>query len=164
MILPLKNRIDEATFQAHFPLPYVVRALSPWEAKACGLDPEIQQWRFELPFVYVSDKFGRIETEAGRTTDFASIPRGLQSWLQNDSPVILLASAPHDRLFETLGVTGPEGTILSFTHCNDVLTEAMYYLGATSFQRAAVYKAVMQGGKTLWNHRCDEQGKPERKA
>lgn len=159
----INNGISKDMFQAHFPLPYVVRALSPWEAVACGLDPEVQQWRFEQPFIYESDKFGRIYIEADRTTDFASIPRGLQGFLQNDSPVILLASAPHDRLFETLGERYPNGEILTFDQCNQVLTEAMYYLGATSWQRAAVYKAVSAGGKSLWNQHCDDQDKPNRK-
>jgi len=162
--LQLINGIDLATFASRFPLPYVVRALTPWEAVAAGLPTDVQQWIFEQPFEYESDRFGRIEIEAGRTTDFASVPRGLQNFLQNDSPVILLASAPHDKLFETLGETFPGGPILTFDECNQLLTEAMFYLGATGFQRAAVYKAVSEGGRTLWNSHCDALNKPERKA
>jgi hypothetical protein len=158
--LILENGITAATFASRFPLPYIVRALSPWEAVAAGLDPVVH----EQPFIYESDKFGRIYVEAGRTTDFASVPRGLQNFLQNDSPVILLASAPHDKLFETLGEQYPGGPLLTFDQCNEVLTEAMYYLGAKEFQRAAVYKAVSLGGKTLWNAHCDALNKPERKA
>lgn len=161
--LILRNGATEAVFKARFPLPYVVRAMTPWEAVAAGLNPEVQQWVFEQPFIYESDAYGRIYIDAGRTTDFASIPRAFQNCLQNDAPVILLASAPHDKLFETLGEIYPGGPVLTFGECNAVLTEAMYYLGATEFQRSAVYSAVSIFGKGIWNQRCDELNEPDRK-
>ena len=81
------------------------------------------------------------------------------------APPRLLASAPHDRLFETLGerYPGQAEPPLTFDECNQVLTEAMYYLGATAVQRAAVMKAVTYGGKSLWNAHCDELKQPDRK-
>ena len=160
----LHNDITAEAFAHRFPLPYVVWALSPWQARDCGLDLAVQQWRYVQRFGYLSDTYGWIEIEAGRITDFASIPRGLQNLLQNDSPQILLASGPHDKLFETLGETRPGGPVLTFEQCNKLLVEAMYYLGATDLQRWAVFEAVQTGGKSLWNKRCEELGKPERRA
>ena len=177
------NGISEESYNAHFPLPYCTRYLSEWECRRLGLDPEDPNWVFTAPFVYESDRFGRIYTPVDDTTDGASVPRqtGLLTALTRVSPHILPASGPHDRLFERVGLTdqpmdahtmellATQGLLapgqtcrrLSFDQCNEVLAEAMWYCDATKVERTEAYFAVSTGGKAIWNRHCDEQGLPQ---
>lgn len=149
--LILSNKITEEEYSKRFPLPFVVSALNPWEAARKSLSPDRTWWKFSSPFSYVSDRFGRIDIEAGFITDFASIPPALRSKIDDDSPEMLRASAPHDKLFSTKGVIPHSGKILTFTECNQLLTEAMYYCGASGLLRAEVFAAVELFGKSHWN-------------
>jgi hypothetical protein len=171
MDLILPNTIDEATFQARFPLPYCTRALTPWEARRVGLDWTVQQWIFTAPFIYNSDRFGPINIPTGFTTDAASVPPRLQSVIGRTDPRILGPSAPHDWLFtrngltdqpldqETMDLLADQGLLeaqqtcrrLTFEQTNELLVEAMWYCGADEEIRAAVYEAVQIGGKATWN-------------
>jgi len=169
LILP--NHIDEHAFRAAFPLPYQTRALSPWEAYGLGLNHKVQWWYFEEPFEYHSAKFGPICIPKGAITDAASVPLRLQSLIGRTDPTIIFASAPHDWLFDTCGMTeqplGPQTLLLlddqgllepgqttrrlTFDQCNEVLIEAMGICGASKAMRHLVFLAVKNGGKKLWN-------------
>ena len=133
----------ESAFLAHFPLPFCVTALTPLES------PTSSQWRYLSPFAYVSDKFGRIDIPAGFRTDFASIPHALHGIIDDDDPAILFPSGPHDWLFSNGGDTG-NGRILTFSESNEVLTEAMFWCGASSELRAIVFQTVELFGKSHW--------------
>lgn len=146
----MPSKITKEQFMARFPLPYCVQAINPFRAKELGLSSDVVWWEFKLPFRYVSDKYGVVDIPAGFITDFASVPTCLESIISSDAPEILFASAPHDFLFEKHGKR-PGVPDLSFNDVNELLTEAMYYCGANSFQRAEVAIAVKIGGKKLWN-------------
>jgi hypothetical protein len=169
--LTLSNGVSEESYNAHFPEPYNVKALTPWEAKELGLDPSVQQWIFLSEFKYISDKFGEILIPKDFTTDFASVPARLQSIISSCSPLILRPSAPHDWLYTENGLTtqlydpktlellqaqgllypGQTYRRLTFEQVNELLCEAMFYCGAGPAIRAAVYEAVQIGGKSTWN-------------
>lgn len=171
MKLLLENGIPEPAFKARFPLPYCTRALSPWEAQEHGLDWSVQQWAFTAPFIYVSDKFGQVYIPCGFTTDAASVPSRLQSIIGRTDRRILFPSAAHDWLYSRCGLTGQpldgktavllekQGLLepnqltrrLTFDQANELLTEAMYYCGASASLRAEVKFAVQEGGKETWN-------------
>lgn len=145
----LHNGITEELFLSRFPDPYLVRALSPFEADKEKLDSWQDQWRFEQPFRYVSDRFGLVTVPAGMITDFASIPAAVRNIIDDDSPLILFASAPHDWLF---GAKGQRAGMppMSFHDCNLLLVEAMYYCGAPEAIRGIVFEAVQIGGRAHW--------------
>lgn len=146
--MKLGNGIAESDFLKRFPLTYKVRALTPWQAAKRGVDHAIQHWEFLSDFVFVSDKFGAITVPTGFVTDFASIPRAARSLIDDDSPTILYGSAPHDKLFSY--PFNDAGRELSLNEVNSVLTEAMYWCGASRIERALVYSAVSTGGALIW--------------
>ena len=182
--LVLNNGVTEAAFLARFPLPYCTRALTPWEAQRLGLDPTEQQWIFTAPFTYISDRFGPITTPVQDTSDGASVPDRLQSVVGRTDEKILFASAPHDHLYENLGLTdqpldaktlellAAQGLLapgqvtrrLTKEQCDELICEAMFYLGADKELRSEVMFAISVGGKTIWNNRCDQRGLPQFKA
>ena len=89
----------------------------------------------------------------------SSIPRRLASvfaqgkWknafhaIDDDSPIILFPSAPHDFLFTKRDEDGTRGWIskkkqLTLTQVNEVLKEAMSFCGANFVTRELVFYAV----------------------
>lgn len=157
--LVLRNGITQAMFLQHFPLPFVVRALTPWEARDKGLDWSRTWWEFVKPFAYVSDRFGRVDIAEGTITDFASSPSQLKSVVDDDSPTILFASAPHDKAFEAGGVL-PSGREITFSEANELLTEAMYYCGSEASERAVVRLIVERFGGEHWSARGTQDLRP----
>lgn len=148
--LVLHNGITEDAWLTRFPNPYCVFALTPWEAHRLDLDPGKTWWQFLEDFAYVSDRFGKITIPKGFLTDTASIPTQLRSFIDNDSPEMLFPSAPHDRLFFSRGKMD-NGKVLTFSECNQLMTEAMWWMGAGRRTIGKVYTAIQLGGKKYWD-------------
>jgi hypothetical protein len=146
--LAFKPGVPQADFAKHFPLPYEVQAVTIYEAQAQNWPTDRSYWHFLAPFRYVSDKWGPIEIPKGFYTDFASVPPKLHSIVDDDSPIILFPSAPHDFLFtkrpdkgNTRGWVSDQKQ-LSLTEVNRVLTEAMAICGANVLTQNIVFAAV----------------------
>jgi hypothetical protein len=147
--LPLKFEpgVPEAEFLKHFPLPYKVQAITIYEAQKQGWPTDRSYWQFLTPFQYVSATWGAIDIPKGFYTDFASVPAKLHSIIDDDSPIILFPSAPHDFLFTKRKSDGTRGWLangkqLTLTEVNRVLTEAMTICGADFVTRELVFSAV----------------------
>ena len=146
--------VSEAEFLKHFPLPYKVQAVTIYEAAKRGWATDRSYWRFLNPFQYVSAKWGPIDIPKGFFTDFASVPPKLHSIIDDDSPIILFPSAPHDFLFTKRKSDGTRGWLangkqLTLTEVNQVLTEAMSICGADFFTRELVFSAVQFANQSI---------------
>jgi uncharacterized protein DUF1353 len=148
--------VPETEFKKLFPLPYRVESVSIYEAKRHKWKTDRSYWQFLDKFQYVSPGWGTIEIPTGFYTDFASVPPQLRSLVDDDSPIILLPSAPHDFLFTkredkkcTRGWIGNKQ--LSLTEVNQVLTEAMSFCGADEWIRDAVFFAVEAANQSIKN-------------
>lgn len=145
--LRFKPGVSEAEFKKRFPLPYKVEAVTIYEAQRQKWATDRSYWQFLDPFQYVSARWGPIDIPKGFYTDFASVPPGLHSIIDDDSPIILFPSAPHDFLFtkrKSDGTRGwlPHGKQLTLHQVNEVLTEAMAICGANFVTRQLVFSAV----------------------
>jgi hypothetical protein len=147
--LPLKFKpgATEQEFLKHFPLPYKVQAVTIYEAQKQGWATDRSYWQFLSPFQYVSEKWGKIDIPQDFYTDFASVPPKLHSIIDDDSPIILFPSAPHDFLFTKRKSDRTRGWVsankqLTLTQVNRVLTEAMAICGADLLTRELVFHAV----------------------
>src|SRR5947199_6500046 len=142
-----KPSVSETEFKKRFPLPYRVEAVTIYEAARQGWATDRSYWQFLDPFRYVSPKWGPIEIPKGFYTDFASVPPSLHSVIDDDSPIILFPSAPHDFLFTKRPSDGTRGWLangkqLTLTQVNHVLTEAMSFCGANVLTQQVVLAAV----------------------
>jgi hypothetical protein len=142
-----KPSVPETEFKKRFPLPFQVQAVTIYEAARQGWVTDRSYWQFLTPFQYVSPKWGPIDIPKDFYTDFASVPPNLHSIIDDDSPIILFPSAPHDFLFTKRDEDGTRGWIsktkqLTLTEVNRVLTEAMSFCGANLFTRELVFNAV----------------------
>src|SRR5213596_1530105 len=142
-----KPSVSETEFKKRFPSPYRVGAVTIYEAARQGWPTDRSYWQFLARFQYVSPKWGSIDIPKGFYTDFASIPPSLHSIIDDDSPIILFPSAPHDFLFTKRDEDGTRGWIsktkqLTLTEVNRVLTEAMSFCGANFLTRELVFNAV----------------------
>jgi hypothetical protein len=142
-----KPSVSEAEFKERFPLPYRVEAVTIYEAARQGWETDRSYWQFLEKFQYISPKWGTIEVAKGFYTDFASVPPQIHSIIDDDSPIILFPSAPHDFLFTKRPGDGSRGWIsktkqLTLTEVNHVLTEAMSFCGANVLTRNVVFAAV----------------------
>lgn len=145
--LRFRPGVPEAEFLKHFPLPYNVQAVTIYEAARQGWVTDRSYWQFVHPFQYVSAKWGSIDIPKDFYTDFASVPPKLHSIIDDDSPIILFPSAPHDFLFTKRTSDGtrgwlPSGKQLSLSEVNRILTEAMAICGADFLTRELVFSAV----------------------
>lgn len=146
--LAFKPAVSEKEFLTHFPLPYEVRAVTIYEAQNQGWITDRSYWQYLEPFRYVSEQWGPIDIPKGSYTDFASVPPRLHSIIDDDSPIILFPSSPHDFLFnKRADKKNTRGWIndskqLSLTEVNQVLTEAMAICGANFLIRNLVFAAV----------------------
>jgi hypothetical protein len=146
-VAAFKPSVSETEFKKRFPLPYQVQAVTIYEAARQGWATDRSYWQFLNAFRYVSPKWGPIEIPKEFYTDFASVPPALHSIIDDDSPIILFPSAPHDFLFTKRDEDGTRGWIsntkqLTLTEVNRVLTEAMSFCGANLFTRELVFNAV----------------------
>ena len=146
--LRFRPSVSEQEFLRHFPFPYKVQAVTIYEAERHGWPTDRSYWQFIDAFRYLSDTWGPIDIPQGFPTDFASVPPQLHSVVDDDSPIILFPSAPHDFLFtkrhdrnDTRGWLNDQKQ-LTLTEVNRVLTEAMAICGANALTRAAVFSAV----------------------
>jgi hypothetical protein len=146
--LAFKPGVPQEDFTKRFPLPYEVKAVTIYEAQARNWPTDRSYWQFLAPFRYVSDKWGPIEIPKCFYTDFASVPPKLHSIVDDDSPIILFPSAPHDFLFRkredkenTRGWVSDQKQ-LSLTEVNRLLTEAMAICGANVLTQNIVFAAV----------------------
>jgi hypothetical protein len=149
--------VPKAEFKKRFPLPFRVEAVNIYEAKRQGWATDRSYWQFRDPFQYVSPKWGPIDIPKGFYTDFASVPPELHSVVDDDSPIILFPSAPHDFLFtkrkdknDTRGWVSDKKQ-LTLTEVNHVLTEAMSFCGAGLLARDAVFTAVELANEGIRN-------------
>src|SRR6266446_2758781 len=145
--LKFKPGAPEAEFLKHFPLPYKVRAVTIYEAQKQGWVTDRSYWQFLDPFKYVSAQWGPIDIPKDFYTDFASVPPKLHSIIDDDSPIILFPSAPHDFLFTKREIDETRGWLangkqLTLTEVNRILTEAMAICGADFPTRELVFAAV----------------------
>jgi hypothetical protein len=139
--------VPETEFNERFPLPFRVRAVTIYEAKKNDWVTDRSYWQFLAPFRYVSPVWGPINIPKDFYTDFASVPPILHSVIDDDSPIILFPSAPHDFLFTQRDEDGTRGWIsktkqLTLTQVNEVLKEAMSFCGADDLTRELVFNAV----------------------
>ena len=146
-LVTYKPSVSEIEFKKRFPLSYRVQAVTIYEAARQGWATDRSYWQFIGPFRYVSPKWGPIDIPKGFYTDFASVPPSLHSIIDDDSPIILFPSAPHDFLFTKRDEDGTRGWIsktkqLTLTEVNRVLTEAMSFCGANFLTRELVFNAV----------------------
>jgi hypothetical protein len=146
-LLAFQPSVSETEFKKRFPLSYRVRAVTIYEAARQGWATDRSYWQFLAPFQYVSPEWGSINIPKGFYTDFASVPPSLHSIIDDDSPIILFPSAPHDFLFTKRDEDGTRGWIsktkqLTLTEVNRVLTEAMSFCGANFLTRELVFNAV----------------------
>jgi hypothetical protein len=148
--------VSEAEFKKRFPLPYRVESVSLYEAVRQGWATDRSYWQFLDKFQYLSPKWGTIEVPKGFYTDFASVPPQIHSVIDDDSPDILLPSAPHDFLFTRRPGDGTRGWIsktkqLTLNEVNHVLTEAMTFCGANVLTRNVVFAAVELANQGIRN-------------
>jgi len=146
-LVAYKPSVSETEFKKRLPSPFRVRAVTIYEAAKQGWPTDRSYWQFLAPFQYVSPKWGPIDIPKGFYTDFASVPPSLHSIIDDDSPIILFPSAPHDFLFTKRDEDGTRGWIsktkqLTLTEVNRVLTEAMSFCGANFLTRELVFNAV----------------------
>jgi uncharacterized protein DUF1353 len=139
--------VPETEFKKRFPSPFKVQAVTIYEAQRKGWATDRSYWQFLVRFRYVSPEWGPINIPKGFYTDFASVPPGLHSIIDDDSPIILFPSAPHDFLFTKRDEDGTRGWIsktkqLTLTEVNRVLTEAMSFCGTNFLTRELVFNAV----------------------
>ena len=139
--------VPEAEFLRHFPLPFKVEAVTIYEAARHGWVTDRSYWQFLAPFQYVSATWGPIDIPQGFCTDFASVPPKFHSMIDDDSPIMLFPSAPHDFLFTKRKSDGTRGWLangrqLTLTEVNRVLTEAMAICGADFATRELIFAAV----------------------
>ena len=151
-----KPSLPEADFLKHFPKPYRVRAITIYEAIKNGWVTDRSYWEFLDAFQYVSPKWGAIDIPKGFVTDFASVPPSLHSVIDDDSPIILFPSAPHDFLFTKRPSDGTRGWLangkqLTLTQVNHVLTEAMSFCGANVLTQQVVLAAVELANQGIRN-------------
>jgi hypothetical protein len=125
-----------------FPVEPVLRAVNP---NVCD---GRQQYVLVEDFPYQSAAFGAIVAPTGMTTDFASVPRIVWSYLSPEDPVILFGSLIHDYLYSVLGRL-PLRT-LTRSECDSVLREAMLACGARATQAAVVHRVVRLFGGSHW--------------
>src|SRR2546425_1631906 len=144
-----KPSVPETEFKKRFPLPFRVEAITIYEAQQHTDWPtDRSYWRFMEPFRYVSPEWDAIDIPKPFVTDFASVPPNLHSIIDDDSPIILFPSAPHDFLFtKRKDKNDTRGWIsdtkqLTLTEVNHVLTEAMSFCGADVLVRNVVFAAV----------------------
>ena len=159
MLRAYKPSVPETEFKKLFPLPYRVEAVTIYEAARQGWATDRSYWQFLDKFQYVSPTWGTIEIPKGFYTDFASVPPQVHSIIDDDSPIILFPSAPHDFLFTKRPGERTRGWIknkqLTLSEVNHVLTEAMSFCGANIFTRNIVLAAVEvanQGIKNEFKH------------
>lgn len=135
---------------APFPFPDALdlRALSAVELDS--LDCRRQLYRVLSPFRYASTGFGEIVVPEGFTTDFASVPRPVWSYISPEDPVILFPSVVHDHLYTVRGALPNLPQALSRLACDNILREAMLACGARPTQAWVVYQAVRLGGGGHW--------------
>ena len=148
--------VSEAEFKKRFPLPYRVESVTIYEAARQGWPTDRSYWQFLDKFQYVSPKWGTIEVPKGFYTDFASVPPQIHSVIDDDSPVILFPSAPHDFLFTKRPSDGTRGWVsktkqLTLNEVNHVLTEAMSFCGANLLTRNVVFAAVELANQGIRN-------------
>jgi len=154
-VLSFRPGVAEPEFLQHFPFKFSVEATTIYEAERKHWPTDRSYWQFTAPFRYVSAKWGTIDIPKSFYTDFGSVPPRLHSLVDDDSPIILYPSAPHDFLFTKRPQDGTRGWIngkqLSLTEVNHLLTEAMAICGADIFVRNLVFAAVEAGNNSIRN-------------
>ena len=154
--LTFEPGVPEAEFRKIFPQAFRVRAVDLYEAKKKNMGDDRTYWEFLDDFQYISPTWGPIIIPKGHYTDLASVPPKLHSVIDDDSPIMLYPSAPHDFLFEVRKPHGTRGWLpldkqLTLTELNHVLTEAMQICGAGALVRDLVFAAVELANEPIRN-------------
>ena len=124
---------------AAFPLPLDVRNFS---------DGSRDHYALLSPFVFV-DKDQTYIIPAGFRTDFASIPRLAQGFMDNSNR-LAFPSIPHDWLYATRGFVGPGIPRASRSRADHVLYRACLANGVSAAEAEIVFDAVRVGGQSAW--------------
>lgn len=98
-----------------------------------------RNWVVYEPFTYVSPRI-TIHIPKGFETDFASIPRVLWRWMPPTDGRIGKPSIIHDWIYRSPAV------LFTRQEADNELREAMKCVGASAFDRNAVYYAVRSFG------------------
>jgi hypothetical protein len=140
--------------------------LSPWQARAMGLDPAISIFRLERDLRFRSDiAGGDIVVPIGFLSDLASIPRiAWTLFADPDANFMEMGAWVHDLLYGHIGNVSvickmpdtprPRPLMVALTRkqCDRILCyEAMPDLGAAPWQIRAVYWALRIGGRSNFN-------------
>lgn len=97
--------------------------------------------RLDAPLCYYSARLGiDIIVPSGFITDFATIPRAVRAFIDNDSGVIRDAAVVHDYLYSNESPNyHPE---INKLDADLILNEGMHDLGASWLKRTVVYYVV----------------------
>ena len=110
-----------------------------------------QLYELKTSLGFVSDRMKvSIFVPIGFVSDFASVPRGLRSIVDNDDPGVVMPSIVHDYLYRNSGKV-PEGPF-SRKEADDLMLEGMEVCGLPTTQRRAVYFAIRTGGAFTWKN------------
>ena len=94
---------------------------------------DIDHWRLNKPFQYISKKYGAITACKGFVTNFASVPKIFRNIIQqwgDHGP----ASIIHDKTYDT--------GMFSRKTCDKIFLEAMKYSGVNFLKRQLMYRLV----------------------
>lgn len=100
-------------------------------------------YRLTHDLVFMSSEYGLLTAPHGAITNFASIPRVLKVFIDNDGGHIRDAAALHDYLY---GVNSQWVDTLTRKDCDLILIDAMESLGAGWLKRKIVYRSVRMFG------------------
>lgn len=106
-----------------------------------------RNWVVYEDFIYVSPRI-TVHVPKGFETDFASIPRALWRWMSPTDKRIGKPSIIHDWIYRTPAVP------FTRQQADNELREAMKCVGASAFDRNAVYWAVRAGGGQAFKARA----------
>lgn len=120
----------------------LLRALWPWEELQRASRKQLYEVRSEN-LAFISDKYGRVEIPQGFITDFASVPRLLLPYLDDDAPQALAPALPHDFNYSRAGT-------VSKAAADEMIEEGMLSCGARPTQAAVVRKMVGWFGGGHW--------------
>lgn len=107
-----------------------------------------QLWELMEPFAFETPSLS-VTVPAGFVSDFASVPRLVRWYVDDDDPAILPGSIVHDYVYGRRGML--EGRKISRAEADALLRDAMLTAGAGKTLAAVVHAAVRLGGGAHWD-------------
>lgn len=117
-----------------------------------------REWKFLAPFRWSHSDGRKGGAEIGETTDKASIPSLIYSWLAHDDIRIIKGALLHDDLYVKQKING---RWIARIEADKLLYEACRQEGMRWSMAQAVYWAVRSGGWVYWNKTAKELGRPD---